>query len=195
MDIAHKNKTDDSLRGFLTAAKSGVKKAAEAIDIMSNSNIRMDVISAGIAPTSRLAEISGSPEDIVVGVYISVEGDIPGHALLIFPINSALALVDLLMGKEIGTYTDMDEFEQSTIQEVGNIVNSAYLNSISDFYGCRLWPSPPAIAIDMASAVIDSVLLNTGLYDEDTISIVTRFAGNNRILRGFFLYVPEINTL
>ena len=195
MDIARKKKTDDSLRGFLTAAKSGVKKAAEAIDIISNSTIKMDVISAGIAPTSRLAEISGSPEDIVVGIYISVEGDIPGHALLVFPINSALALVDLLMGEEIGTYTEMGEFEQSTIQEVGNIVNSAYLNSISDFYGCRLWPSPPAIAIDMASAVIDSVLLNTGHYDEDTISIVTRFAGNNRIFRGFFLYVPEINTI
>lgn len=185
-------KTDTKLSSFLVAAKAGVHKASEAIQVMSASAIHLEVISAGVAPTSRLSEVAGSPEDLVVGVYLSIEGDIPGHTLLVFNYDSALALVDILTGRPVGSTNNLDELGQSVVQEVGNIVVSSYLNSLSDYYGKSLLPSPPNVAIDMAAAVIDSVLLNTGHYDDDTISIVTRFAGSKRALRGFFLYIPEI---
>ena len=77
------SKTDSRLSSFLTAAKAGVQKASEAIRVMSASAIHLEVISAGIAPTARLSEVAGNPEDLVVGVYLSIEGDIPGHALLV----------------------------------------------------------------------------------------------------------------
>lgn len=184
--------TNQSLRSFLAAAKSGVKKASVAVDQMSASAVRLDVISAGVAPTSTLAEIVGNPEDSVVGVYIEVTGDIPGHALLVFSCDGALPLVDMLIGQPIGTAKEMGDMEKSVIQEVGNIVTSSYLNALSDYYSCSLLPSPPSVAVDMASAVVDSVLINTGHFDEDTVSIVTRFAGSDLTLRGFFLYIPEI---
>lgn len=182
------------LSSFLAVAKTGVRKAADAIDRMSASAVRMDVISAGIAPTARLSEVAGNPEDLVVGVYITVTGDIPGHSLLVFPYDCAMVLVDLVTGQAKGTTKRMGEMEESVIQEIGNIVTGSYLNAISDFYGRSLLPSPPSLAIDMAAAVIDSVLLNTGHFDEDTISIITRFAGSKQTLRGFFLYIPEINS-
>ena len=194
MLVAGKKTTNQVLRSFLTAARAGVKKASIAVDQMSASAVRMDVISAGIAPTSTLAEIAGNPEDIVVGVYIGVTGDIPGHSLLVFSCDSALPLVDMILGQQVGTACEIGDMEKSVIQEIGNIVTSSYLNALSDFYSCCLMPSPPSVAVDMASAVVDSVLINTGHFDEDTVSIVTRFAGKDLSLRGFFLYIPEIVT-
>ncbi len=182
----------ESLKSFLAVAKAGVRKAAEALRTMSASALRMEVISAGISPTSRLSEVAGNPEDMVIGVYITVDGDIPGHALLVFPYDSALSLVDIVTGVELGTSKHLDTMEMSVIQEIGNIVVGSYLNALSDYYGKPLMPSPPSLAIDMAAAVVDTVLLNTGHFDEDTISIVTRFAGSKRAMRGFFLYIPEI---
>jgi len=188
-------KNDEALSNFLTVAKTGVKKAGESLRTMSASAIRLEVISAGIAPTSRLSEIGGNPEDLMVGVYVGVTGDMPGHALLVFPYESALLLVDMITGTPLGSTKHVDEMEQSVLQEVGNIVTSSYINAFSDFYRCSLMPSPPSFAIDMAAAVIDSVLLNTGRFDADTISVVTKFAGATRSLRGFFLYIPEILAL
>ncbi|MCE5198516.1 MAG: chemotaxis protein CheC [Armatimonadota bacterium] len=192
MAIPNPKKNDDALSNFLTVAKSGVKKAGESLRAMSASAVRMEVISAGIAPTARLSEIGGNPEDLVVAAYIAVTGEMPGHALLMFPFESALSLVDMITGKQLGTTKHMDEMEASVIQEVGNIVTSSYINAFSDFYQCVLLPSPPSVAIDMAAAVVDSVLLSTGRFEEDTISVMTKFAGAKRSLRGIFLYIPEI---
>jgi chemotaxis protein CheC len=192
MNASSEKKGDAALSKFLTVAKSGVRKAGESLKTLSASAIRIEVISAGIAPTSRLSEIGGNPEDLIVGVYIGVKGDMPGHALLVFPYESALLLVDMITGVELGTTTCVAEMEQSVLQEVGNIVTGSYLNAFSDYYRCSLLPNPPSLAIDMAAAVIDSVLLNTGCFEEDTISVVTKFAGAKRSLRGFFLYIPEI---
>jgi chemotaxis protein CheC len=193
MSISTESKNDNQLKSFLVAAKAGVVKASEALKVLSASAIRMEVISAGIAPTSRLSEISGNPEDLVAGIYLSITGDIPGHSLLVFQYDSALHLIDMVTGQPIGTTTHIEEMEQSVLQEIGNILTSAYLNALSDYFGKTLLPSPPGVAIDMAAAVVDSVLLNTGHFDEDTLSIVTRFAGPKKSLRGFFLYIPEIN--
>jgi chemotaxis protein CheC len=192
MPISSGSKTDSRLSSFLTAAKAGVQKASEAIRMMSASAIHLEVISAGIAPTARLSEVAGNPEDLVVGIYLSIEGDIPGHALLVLGFDSALALVDILTGRPLGASRHIDEMESSVMQELGNIVVSSYLNALSDYYGKTLMPSPPTVVVDMAAAVIDSVLLNTGHFEDDTISIVTRFAGSKRAIRGFFLYIPEI---
>lgn len=183
---------DNSLGSFMMVAKSGVKKAAEALRTMSASAVRLEVISAGVSPTSRLSEVAGNPEDLVIGVYIGVEGEMPGHALLLFPYECALALVDMVTGREVGSTSHVDEMEQSVLQEIGNIVTASYLNALSDYYRCVLLPTPPSLAVDMCAAVIDSVLLNTGRFEEDTISVVTKFAGVKRSLRGFFLYIPEL---
>lgn len=183
---------DEAIGSFLVAAKAGVKNAADALRVMSSSAVNMDVVSAGMASTSSLAEITGDPEDMVVGVYVAVNGEMPGHSLLVFTYDSALQLADLMMGQPLGTTTEINDMAQSVVQEVGNIVTSSYLNSFSDFYGRALLPTPPSLAVDMAAAVISSVLLNAGQCDEDTISVVTRFDGGNHSLRGFFLYIPEI---
>lgn len=194
MEVTTKKQPTFALNTFFTAAKAGVRKAAEAVSMMSSSTVRMDVISAGVAPTARLSEIAGNPEDLVAGVYIQVTGDVPGHALLVFSYDSALQLVDILTGQHSGTTVRLDEMESSVIQEVGNIVTSAYLNAISEFFGWSLMPSPPSVAVDMSAAVIDSVLLSTGHFDDETISIVTKFAGRKQAMRGFFLYIPEVQT-
>ncbi len=182
------------MSNFHTAARAGVKKAAEAISTMSASTVRLDVISAGVAPTSRLSEIAGNPEDLVAGVYISVTGDIPGHALLVVPYESALHLVDMvILGKASVPPNGWTRWNARSTRKWQHS-HLLYLTALSDFYQCSMPPSPPSVAIDMGAAVIDSVLLNTGRFDDETISIVTRFAGPRRTVRGFFLYIPEIAT-
>jgi chemotaxis protein CheC len=179
-------------KGFLNVAVAGINNAAASLDMLVPGRLSMDVLWAGSVPTPNLAEISGNPEDIVVGAYVGVTGEAPGHALLIFPRPSAMQLSDLILDREPGETTEIGEYEESLIQEIANILTSSYLTAIADHYGVTLLPTPPATATDMAAALIDTVLSNSGQFEPETLSIVTRFRCSDRALDGYFLYIPEV---
>lgn len=179
-------------KGFLEVAEIGFNNAAESLRQMTSGCLDVDILWAGSVPTPRLGEISGNPEDLVMGVYVRVTGDAPGHALLIFSEESAMVLADLILGRAPGSTTELGELEDSLIQELGNILTSSYLTALGDYYHITLLPDPPLLAMDMAAAMIDSVLLSSGQFETETLSIVTRFRKLDETMDGIFLYIPEI---
>lgn len=178
-------------KGYLDVAMAGVKNAGMALEMMVPSTISMEILWAGSMPTTRLSEISGNPESLVLGAYVVVTGDAPGHALLIFTRESALMLTDLVMGQPVGTTIEVGEMEESLIKELANILTSSYLTAIGDFWHITLLPEPPLLAQDMSAALIDNVLLNSGNFENETVCIVTRFKTESGIMDGLFLYIPE----
>lgn len=177
--------------GFLKIAKSGIASVSQSLEMMASNRLSLDILWAGSVPTPRLSEIAGDPESIVVGVYMPVNGDIPGHALVIFPVQSALLLVDLLTDQPAGTVIELNEMEISVVKEITNIITSSYISSIADYYQATLMPDPPMLAVDMAAAIVDNVLLSSGYVDAETLSIVTRFRSHLGKIDGYFLYLPE----
>lgn len=176
---------------FLKVAKIGLANSAKAIQALLSQSISMSVVWAGSMPVSQFGEVTGDAEGLVVGAYVRVTGDIPGHALLVFARNDALRLSDLALRLPAGTSTDLGEMEQSVVQEVANVLTSSYLTAIADYYNLPLLPDPPLMAVDMAGAIVESVLIGAGQVDKETLSIVTKFRVMDQTLNGFFLYIPE----
>lgn len=177
--------------GFLRLAEEGLANAARSLEILLSHRLQMDVLWVGSVPTARLSELSGNPEDLVVGAYVHVNGDLPGHALLLFPLANALKLADLALGQPVGTSCELGQMEESVVQEVANILTSSYITALADHHGIALLPDPPLTAVDMAAAMVDNVLLNSGQFEPETLGIVTRFRSASEVVDGFFLYVPE----
>jgi chemotaxis protein CheC len=177
--------------GFLELAQAGIENATKAVEMLVPGKLMMDVLWAGSVPTPRLSELSGHPEELVTGAYVRVTGDAPGHALLIFPQRSCMVIADLVFGQPIGTAVEIGTMEMSLIQELANIMTSSYLTAIGDYYQITLLPDPPLMAMDMAAAVIDNVLISSGQFEPETLSIVTRFRSDTAVIDGFFLYIPE----
>lgn len=76
--------------------------------------------------------------------YRGVAGDAPGHMLVTMGLPSARAIAGALLGRPAGDADDtaFDEIELSALQEVGNILTSAYLGAMSTLTGLRLEPTP-----------------------------------------------------
>lgn len=182
----------NSSEGFYRAAQEGVTNAVRSLSMLGSQNFSMDLLWAGNVPTTEISGIPKTAEDIVIGAYVQVKGDAPGHALLVFPRGSAAKLADIMMGQEAGTTIELGEMESSVIQEVANILTSSYLTAISDYNHFTLLPEPPLMAEDMAAAVMENFLLTTGRFDMETTSIVTRFKSGEEEIDGFFLYIPEV---
>jgi chemotaxis protein CheC len=89
------------------------------------------------------------------------------------------------------------DLEQSAIKEAGNILSGAYMNALSEFMGLMLLPSPPSLAIDMSTAVLNTAYLQFGTERDMVVAVETQFflQGEGEELRGFFLLLPDAASL
>lgn len=112
-------------------------------------------------PEVRLGEIKNLSNefinDIVAGVVIALqdlEENKSGYLYIMFPEASSKQIATNLFGLE-----EFDEeMYESTIMEVGNILSSSFCDASADFMDVILLPSPPSFAVDVPTAVIDSVV-------------------------------------
>jgi len=133
----------------------GTGHAATALSKLLNKDVDLSVPNVKIGEIKHLSsEFIG---DVVAGVIIALqdlEENRSGYLYIMFPEKSARKIAGDLFGME-----ELDEeMYASIIMEVGNILSSSFCDASADFMDIILLPSPPNFAVDVPTAVIDSVL-------------------------------------
>ena len=151
-------------------------------------------------PISHVATHAGSPEEERVGIYLVMSGGLRGQTIIILPLTNALYLADLLMGDPPGTATELGEMERSALAEVGNLVVSAFLNTMARIKTIRaqnpkapslMRPSPPAVMVDMLGAILDVVVTPVAAVRDDLLIIEADFGDAQRTVQGCLWIIPD----
>jgi len=172
----------------------GMGHAATALSQLVGRTIMLHVPKVLIVDLAEVPDLLGGPEHLVAGVILRLEGGACGNMLLVMPRNSAERLLQALLASG-GSLED--EMGASTMQEIGNILASSYLNALGDMLGMTLYPSIPLLAFDMAGAVVDQVLGELGETGDQALVLETEFTddGAAEPIRGHFFLLPEPRTL
>jgi len=88
---------------------------------------------------------------------------------------------------------EFTEMELSAMQEVGNIITGAYLNSLSTLTNLKIYPSPPALTVDMAGAILSVPAIEFGIYGDQILMIQSKFFDEVQI-DGYFILVPDVES-
>ena len=168
----------------------GAGHAATALSTLLRDNVRMSVSSARMCPFDEIADLAGGAESIIAGVFIRMSGDIEGNIMFLLSLNSAKQLVRRLLNQQAEA-DDFTELELSAIAEVGNIMGGSYLNAVSQLTRLRLWQSVPAVAVDMAGAILDIGLLAAGEVSDSAILIDTAIRQGTLDVSGHFFLLPD----
>lgn len=169
----------------------GVNNAVIGLSQMAGQEIKIVEMSVKKVLVKDIPELFGGPEALIIAVYLEISGQSNGHMVVVYKPKVAYDLVDLLLGQPYGTTTELSDMERSTLGEMGNIMGSFFLNYISDTTGKRFQPSPPAVMMDMAGAVLDAALANVLAYSDSTYIVETIFGTNDRQVSGTFLVIPD----
>ena len=169
----------------------GITNAISGLAGMVGQNIHVTSLGFKKILVKDIPEVFGGPEAIMIGVYLEVNGSSDGHMMVAYQPETAFQLIDLMMGQSAGTTHDLAEMEESVLAEVGNIMGSFFLNSLSDTTGKRLMPSPPAVMMDMAGAVLDIVLAQLMQQGDETFIVESSFGTRNKQINGRFLVMPS----
>lgn len=172
----------------------GAGNATTALAQMLQRKVDMKVPKADLFEFRDLGDVIGGEETIMAGVYMVVEGDIQGSMMFLLRKESCKHLIDQMLG-EYGN-SDAEEFgemEISVLKEMGNIMTGAYLNSLSDLTGLKIYPSAPDLTVDMAGAILSVPATEFGVLGDRILMIQTRFTDDVEI-DGFFILVPDLDS-
>ncbi|MDX9710577.1 MAG: chemotaxis protein CheC [Trichloromonas sp.] len=170
----------------------GMGHAATALSRMLNTRIDLRVPRIAMIAIGDIPERVGGAEAEVAGIRLAMNGPARGTLLLVFPGDSARALLARLLGRPVAD--PLDEMAVSALKEVGNILGSAYLVALGGMLGMPLLPSVPRLAWDMAGAVLDRILGELGEMGERALLVETEFHGEvslPEVIRGHFLILPD----
>lgn len=135
----------------------------------------------------QLPTLLGDAATPVCASFFQIHGEIPGFLLLVMPVHEVTALLEPLVGTEYE-----DDMADSAFGEIGNIVGSAFLNSIADHYRISAAPTPPQVIRDMIGALMGSlaaVLVSGGKLEVPVVR--TLFTQNEGVVSTFLLWLPE----
>ncbi len=173
----------------------GTTNAVAGLSQMVDQVIEVISVSVREIPANDIASLFGGRENATVAVYLAVTGSAEGRTYLLYPPTTALSLADLLLGQDPGTTVGINEMEASALGEMGNLMGSYYLNALSDASGLIFMPSPPAVLMDTAGAILDIALADIREESDRALVVETDFGSADRQISGSFLVLPSPNFL
>ncbi len=172
----------------------GAGNSATALSQILNKKVDMSVPRVKVYPINEIPELFGGSENIVVGVLLRMFGDMQGSLMFLMDeIEAKKLLQDMMFGEVIEDLTS--ELPMSAIMEVGNIISSSYLNSLSFFSKLTIVTSTPAFAYDMAGAILGAILYEVSELSDQVLLIETDFLGNGEAIKGHFFVLPDLPSL
>lgn len=171
----------------------GAGNAMTALSQMLNCKVDMKVPQVKLLDLKEVSTMVGSEEQLMVGVFLGVEGDISGSIMFLIELKAAKVLVKkIMMGYESGLDA-MDDMEMSAMQEVSNIITGAYLNSLSSLTNLVIYPTPPSLSIDMAGAILSVPAIEFGALGDKILLIQSQFYDEVAI-DGYFVLIPDVDS-
>jgi chemotaxis protein CheC len=134
----------DTIDAIREIVNIGVGRAAGQLNEMTGSHIRLKIPFIDLIPFKDITKkepqiISG---DVLSAVLLDFKGSFSGVTAVVFPPESALALVMLLTG-ETEDSPDLDVMRIEALKEVGNIIINAVMGSIANVLSEHLTYSLP----------------------------------------------------
>lgn len=175
----------------------GAAHAATALSDLLQKKVDMRVPKVEMVSFNDMMEMAGGSENIVVGIFLRIEGDAEGSMFFVLPIEQANRFIRGLIHEPTFDFENppVSELGLSAMQEMGNILSGSYLSALSDFTGLKIYPTVPGLSVDMFGAIISIglielshvsdhvIVINTSIFDEEHI--------DGKMMHGHFFLLPD----
>jgi len=175
-------------------ANIGAGHAATVLSQLTSTPVMIDVPRVRLSALANVIPGLSGPDGSLVTVSMRMLGDLTGDAVFVLDLDSARCLSALLLQRAPDAADLSDEMVKSGLQEVGNIMVSAFFNALATCLGMLLMPSVPQFRRGSPTS-----LLTEGVFqakDEPVLVVETSFVPQNvktpeGCLGGVLLFLPD----
>lgn len=193
--IARKVKQDATLVKLRVLSEHSLGRAAQSMTALLGHPVRLEV--SGITPVPLRALprlLAAADSGVLAGLRFQIVGEAEGQIILLFPLRTIFRMLRMLLGTQEGPRS-LSPQEQSAVQEVGNILVSAFLSGLGDLLGKRLLPSPPEIHLDDLTGLMRRVTEDVKGREADVLVVQALFEDPEQRIEGQFFMLPEMASL
>lgn len=173
----------------------GTAHAATSLAKMINKKVTMPVPNVSWVEFSNVANLVGGPENVIVGILVSLSGNIQGMMMYLMELDSAHYMAEAVLGKpHEGDKMFFDDMERSVVEELGNIMVSSYLGSLAGLTNSQIKPSIPFMSVDMANAILSVPAIEFGKIADKVLFIESKIAMDHLESSGCFILIPNLHS-
>lgn len=175
----------------------GAGNAATALATILNERVDISLPRVRITDFDTAVSALGGAEMMTVGVLVNFEGEARGMIMFLLKMEDAQNITNMLLGglSDSEGNQSLSEMKLSAIKEMGNILASSYIGSISTLTGLQIHLSIPYVAVDMAGALMSVPVIEFGAVGDSVMFIEEHFSAEENHLRSNMIMFAEIDTL
>lgn len=133
----------------------GVGRAAKSLSLMTNQEVKLSVPTIDFMTTAQMAKKFAVAQKIC-GVGQAISGTFDAQSLLLFPESNSLEVVRAMLGDNLPDEM-LGEMQQEAMSEIGNIVLSACIGSISNAMDGKVIVELPNFYFEDSEKLLDMV--------------------------------------
>lgn len=173
----------------------GAGNAATSLSQMLAKRIDMQVPEVSLLDYNDIIKSIGGAENVVVGILVGFHGDIDGVILFLLKKEFVHLILNSLLGTELHSFEEISEMDMSALSEIGNIMVSSYVNSISTLTEMAIDISVPSLNIDMSGALLDAITAEFSEVADKIIFIKEKYFCQDETVYSHMLLLPSNSSL
>lgn len=188
------NITQDSMKVVEIMSRLSIDRASRALSKILRTGARISLSKVYIADLSETTAKMNDDLREMTGVMVDFKGNVICKLLFMLPLEGSLILTDLFLRQPAGTTKEYNEFTESVIQELGNILASHISNALVSDFNATLVPQPPHVHNDFAGVIFSNLVLEQGMLDDQLLLIETQFEICKTEIESYLFLVPEMTS-
>ncbi|OGW05721.1 MAG: hypothetical protein A2889_07755 [Nitrospinae bacterium RIFCSPLOWO2_01_FULL_39_10] len=187
--------SDRQMNELRIIAAKGAENANLAFSRWLKEKARLEITDVSFVPFEDIVKNVGDADRMVVSVLLRMNGDIEGNAVFVFSEESAAYLIEKVGKKKVSKLSELSTMNRSILEETGNIVGTAFLNSIVAHLDVSVSTSAPAFIYDYAAAILEMAVMEYAPVSDYALLFKTKFFEANTKIDGYFFILPSPESL
>lgn len=185
------NMNDLELDALTEVFNVGVGQAANALSQLAGASVRLNIPKVQMLTRQAIStELLGQGADRICAVRQDFTGVLNTQAVLMFPMQESLQLVQLMVGGEV-PLEQLGEMEQEALAEIGNILLNAVVSGVADMLKMQFDGSLPSVELGQVA----DVLSGSGTMQERILSLQIDFAIDSLHIQGFLVFLLDVDSI
>jgi len=165
-------------------------RASRALKKLFKKDLRLKILTARIENVKKLKPII-DPEEMTVGIYLPISGEVKGAALLMIPIEAAFALSDIMLKRKPGSTRKLTRLDKAALKEVGNIICGNYFTVFANMLEIKIIENIPQFSYSMYGSIISDVIARFSRICDEALIVEVDIIFKPQVLHVHFLLLFE----